>query len=139
MRAVCSRIRKFQVAQNEVRLRQHRTRLFQIAGSGGVKRRVKPLPSQQAKELRHKRRLQQRLPTGYGHPAVFEIGPVARNLFTNCFGRISGPALWIPSIRIMAVGAAQRAALQKHNKTHAWPIHCAHGLKGMHPPRHAIA
>ena len=45
-----------------------------------------------------------------------------------------------PGIGIVAVCAAQGAALQKYDKPHAWPVHRAHGLKGMHPPcHHAIA
>ena len=89
------------------------------------------------KEFRDKVRLQQRFAARDGHAAaIAPVGLVAQHA-AHQFVRVDLlAAVRVPCIRIVAIHAAQRAALHKDYAAHTRPVHRAQGLDGMDASGH---
>ena len=75
-------------------------------------------------------RLQEWFAAREGHAAARSgiIRLKTAQLFHQRLGRNLLAALGMPGVRVVAILAAQRAALQKHHRADTWAIHRAHGL-----------
>ncbi len=111
---------EFQVAQHQIGMAQHTFSPGKIADAGGVERGMYALRLKLCEKFFHKRCLQQRLAARYRHAAgIAPVSAAAQRLLNQrvCFNRVA--AFCRPGIRIVAVDAAQRAALQ--NTTYRIP------------------
>ena len=95
------------------------------------------LPVEQPEQLPHKGGLQQGFPAGDGDAALVPKVHLVPADFLYQFRRLPLLAAGeIPGVRVVAVGAAQGAALQEHHVPHPGAVHRPQGLDGMHPPLH---
>ena len=128
---------EFQVAQNQIRVRQHLFRFGEIAHAGGIERGVYAVLMQPGEELLDKLSLQERLAAGDGHAAaVLPVRTKPESLSDQLIHVGRCAAFGQPGIGIMAIDAPQRAALHKYDVSHAGAVHRAEGLNGMNVSGH---
>ena len=102
-----------------------------------VQSSVDALPAEAGKQFLHKGGLGEGLPAGDGDAALVpEIGAVTENLPDQLLRAAFFPGAVFPGVGVMAVGAAQGAALQKHYIPQSGSVHSPQGLHGMHMPLH---
>ena len=104
----------------------------------GIQRRVYALRMQPLEQLRHKLPLAQGLAARHRDPAaVLKIRPVPQGLLYHLLGRYAQGRRGVegPGVRVVAVDAAQGAALEEDQVPEPRAVHGPHALKGMN---HAV-
>ena len=130
---------EFQVAQHQIGMAQHTFSPGKIADAGGVERGMYALRLKLCEKFFHKRCLQQRLAARYRHAAgIAPVSAAAQRLLNQrvCFNRVA--AFCRPGIRIVAVDAAQRAALQEYDIPYTRPVYRAERLDGVRCVRSSL-
>ena len=128
---------EFQVAQNQIRVREHLFRFGEIAHAGGIERGVYAVLMQPGKEFLNEFSLQKRFAAGDGYAAaVFPVRTKPESLADQLVHVGRCAAFGQPGIGIMAIDAPQRAALHKYDVSHAGAVHRAERLDGMNVSGH---
>ena len=128
---------EFQVAQNQIRVRQHLFRFGEIAHAGGIERGVYAVRMQLSEEFLNEFGLQEWFAAGDGYAAaVFPVRTKPESLSDQLVHVGRCAAFGQPGIRIMAIDAPQRAALHKYDVSHAGAVHRAERLDGMNVSGH---
>lgn len=124
--------KEFQVAEHKVGVPQHALGRREVAHARGIERGVHAVLVQLCEEFFDKPRLHQRLAAGDGHTAaVPPIGAEAQRLARELVRGVRFAALRQPGVRVVAVNAAQRAALHEYDVAHARPVDRAKRLDGV--------
>ena len=114
-------------------------RRLEVAGAGGVERRVDALCLQDGKQLLDERGLEKRFAARDGDAArLLPVGAVAQQAARELRGLNFLAARRIPGVGVVAVRAAQRTALQEGDGAEARPVHSAEGLDRVDASRHTL-
>ncbi len=107
---------------------EHPLRGSRIPNAGGVQSSVDALPAEAGKQFLHKGGLGEGLPAETVTPPLSpEIGAVTENLPDQLLRAAFLPGAVFPGVGVMAVGAAQGAALQKHYIPQSGSVHSPPG------------
>ena len=98
----------------------------------GIERRVNAFFFSKRKKFRHKVKLQEGFAPRHGNAAfVSPIMPIAQCFGEHRFRRHEFAAVFLPRIRVVAIGAAHPAPLHEYDKAHPGAVHRAETFKRM--------
>ena len=106
--------------------------IVSCSAAGGVEAGGDSLAPAELKQFQKEAALEQRFASGKGYASFRAVvGFKPFQLLHQNLRRTERATVWVPGIRIVAVPAAETAALQKNHGTDAGAVHQPHAFNGM--------